>query len=94
MANAGDWRNPSNAPFNAPALASKTDESPAKDKKHTHLQSSILSFEDPSSKPGLYSPERSDKIAFGSNAPWSTQAGASKVSNKGKKIDTYHKKRE
>ena len=89
IAHGADWRNPTNAPFNAPENAKRDFDSPAKEKKHTHLQSSILSFEDPKSRPGLYSPEKADKIMYGSMADWSTQAGTARVNNKSKRLDTY-----
>ena len=96
MASGADWRNLQQKHTNATSKANnKSDmQSPNKDKKYENLQSRILSFEDPNVRPGLYSPEKADKIAFGSQADWSTQAATSKIINKGSKQDTYAKKKE
>ena len=68
MASAADWRNLQQTHTNATIKGASTNrqDSPPKDKKHGNLQSRILSFEDPNTRPGLYSPEKASKIAYGS----------------------------
>ena len=86
MANSADWRNLQQTHTNGPKAAAnntRDNQSPAKDRKFGQLQSNILSFEDPNTRPAMYSPEKGEKIKFGSQSDWSTQAATGKIINKG-----------
>ncbi len=91
MCSGGDWKNPQLQATNSPSKQKAREGGHSKERKFENLSSNIFNDEGVDSRP-LYT-EGMEKVAYGSTAEWTTQAGTDKIINRGStKVDTYQKR--